>query len=241
MFFPDSSDGSSAVEISLAEGDEKSGMDMQFALLPLAKVSGTVERRAGAGDGYISVRLVPLERAASAADTPPSTSARQPGNTFEFENIRPGEYWLIAEQTIRAGSDSNRVLWNHRRVDVNGDDVADLVLTLEATATVSAKVVVEPKAVDETAVFVSLKPETPRSDVLPLAPVRSRPDGAIRIVNLKPGRYRVTVFRNANLTDPLQVVELRRGGVPLRDDILAVAAGDEITDLDVVVSRIRSR
>ena len=231
-FFPGASSGSSAAELTLRPGDELTGMDMQIRLVPLASITGTIVRRV-AGTAYVSLRLTPVDRYLTGMTSDYSPYVEQNASTFRVNGVRPGRYWLTAEQS----PGSPGAYWNRVQIDVAGKDIRDVELTLEPTATISGRIIFPSSetgaALKQSPVTVVLGSQRGPDFVEGPNPVRSAADGTLKLSNVKPGRYTVRVYRDANLATPLPVSRIQHGNRVLEDGVLIIRAGDELTDIEI--------
>jgi hypothetical protein len=231
-FLPGNSSSSSAAELTLQPGEDRTGMDMQIHLVPLATITGTVVRR-DIGNAYVSLRLVPVDRSLMSMTSAYSPYVEQSESTFRVNGVRPGRYWLSGEQ----GAGSAGSYWNRIQIDVDGEDIRDVELTLEPTGTLSGRIVFASSetgaAINQAPVTVVLRSQRGPDFVEGPNPVRSAADGTLRVSNIKPGRYTVNVFRDATLTTPLPVSRIQHATRVLDDGVLVIRAGEDLSDIEI--------
>jgi hypothetical protein len=112
-FHQNSSSLARATRVTLAWGDEKTGIDMNVPLVPATRVSGTIVGAPGPVHAQ-SMRLVPeadADAGAQALSLQPMLV--QPDGRFDFATVPPGQYRLLVVQpdtTGRAGGPSGVAL-----------------------------------------------------------------------------------------------------------------------------------
>jgi len=139
VFFPGTTDASAAAKVTVAVGEERSGIDLALQIVQTARIAGTILDANGQPMPSASVALYPRRRdAESPADALVSSGALTlpravvtPG-AFSIPGVAPGEYTIVA----RSGSSSRGappppgpVLWCITDLTVaDGRDQTDLVL-----------------------------------------------------------------------------------------------------------------
>lgn len=239
-FFPGTTDPMAAVPVSVVSGQECAGIDLTIRAVPLLRLSGTV---AGPSDlpEHIGLFLAMVSPPTMFLQTQTgSTSNRQ----FVLSEVPPGRYWLSASVFQRPPADAPRgtaavMWWATVPITISDRDVTDVVLALQPAMSLSGQIVVDQPAVDQPAdmqryaVSLTAIRGTVRVNERP-APGRPGEDGRFTIVNVMPGRYRLTV--NASVGPPPQLVSLTVGGQELTNAEIEVSPG---TNIENVVVRIR--
>jgi hypothetical protein len=133
QYYPLATDAKSAQLVELTPGNEKSGIDFQMSPAPVTQVRGTFSAGADWRSGLV-LQLIPIDRRGVNIGAGPN----QDKGTFEFRQVFPGSYALIA---YALGSEENRVgAW--QRVDV-GDKPVELALELKHAIDLTGKVEIE--------------------------------------------------------------------------------------------------
>ena len=208
VFYPATTDPTSAVTFTLAAGDERDGVDLAVTLLRTARVTGVVGRPDGQPVGSASVRLSRAGEAAnllgeSAAFRSRTVSLANDGR-FMLEDIAPGNYRVLVQSTpARAGAASNlsqprTAQWAMSEIAVNGENVA-VSLTMQPAMTIAGRVVFDgtsPPPENVTAMQVFLVP--PGNVALNAGPPGGAlaADGTFQFTDVTPNDYRLqTVVR----------------------------------------------
>ncbi len=101
-FYPTATTVSQATMITLASGEERSGLDLQLRLMPAFRVSGQVIGPDGPAANF-AVRLQPggLDELVTDSGFDTSTTASDPFGNFTFLGVPPGQYTLTAIRVPR--------------------------------------------------------------------------------------------------------------------------------------------
>jgi hypothetical protein len=104
-FYPNATDPSAATKINLRSGDDLSGINIQLRTIVGSKVTGKVTSTAPAGGRGGGVQLVSTNSLGLLnIDGAPAQNLAVDGGTFEFKNVAPGTYDVIARlSTTRGG------------------------------------------------------------------------------------------------------------------------------------------
>jgi hypothetical protein len=112
-FHPDAASAARATKISLAPGDDKTGVDVSLDLVRATRVSGRIVGATSAVQAS-AVRLLPLTDAESGIDfTQISPMLVQADGRFDFAPVPPGQYQLIVghrETGVTGGGPSGAAL-----------------------------------------------------------------------------------------------------------------------------------
>lgn len=220
VYYPGTTAPAMAATVTVGVGEEKAGVDFSLQLVPIARVDGVVVSTSGEAAQNIQVTLMNLGDALPGVG---SGSARpDEAGRFSIPNVAPGQYLLVARGTIgppgrggrgrgqlaqlagrgpgaagRAGADTVR-LWAMTEVSVDGQNVSNLVLTLQPGITITGRLVFEGTAAvpsDLSQVRVTAQPADPSGAVRALAapaPGIVDSNGRFTINSVVPGRYRIT-------------------------------------------------
>jgi hypothetical protein len=221
VFYPGTTSPSSAVPIAVSPSEEKSGIDFQYQVVPVARVEGVVTISGAQMPPNVQVTLINTAPGLNAG----STRADAQG-AFRIPNVPPGQYTLVARAMIgggrmggpagrgiapggrgmafevrgRAGGmafDDATRFWASTDVTVDGRNVSNIVLTLQPGVTVSGRVAfdgtTQPPA-DLSRLRVSLQPVTAAGtagEIASAASGRVDADGRFTIGSVVPGRYKL--------------------------------------------------
>jgi len=162
-FYPNVADARSATLVTLAEGMELSGIDIDLRPTSTSKVSGRVVSELGEATPN-TFYLYPsdpnaLTEAGSRGVMSFTNQGPRPG-LFEIQGVPPGSYDLVASLP-----DSSRFPFPGRvRIDVASDDLAGVTLTIGAGVEVKARVFLD-------GTLVPAMPLPPRNvSILPVNP-----------------------------------------------------------------------
>ena len=204
--FPVSSAGPSTT-VTVAAGEERSGIDIQMTLTPVARIEGSIVAPGGGVPRNVNLTLVNAED--SEADISRYGSGVDQGGRFNFQNVAPGRYRLMA-RTMRTGPMGPQVppgqsvaeegLWASLDVAVSGQNLLDVVLELRPGLTLSGQVVFQGtthRPPDPNRIQVSLLPSMTEgtSGLLNMGPPpqgKVDGNGVFTLANVVPGRYRLS-------------------------------------------------
>ena len=197
VYYPGTTSPASAASVNVGVAEEKSGVDFQLQLVPIANIEGVVVTASGPAAQNVQLTLVNLGFEVPGIGN--STTRVDRDGRFRISNVAPGQYMLVARGTLggrdpRAGemqaveerraaaagrganpaqaNDPARV-WAMADVSVDGRDVANLVLTLQPGMTVSGRVAFEGSTAqpptDLSRLRVSITPTDPAGAMRQLA------------------------------------------------------------------------
>jgi Carboxypeptidase regulatory-like domain len=146
VFHPGATDIGTATTIALGLSEERTGVDVAIALVPVSIVSGTISAPSRALPPSLRVTLARADAEAAllagAGLRGVSASPRADG-TFVFAGVAPGAYTVKATTTGgRATTADTPALWAAADVTVGGQDV-DVPLSLQPGVTINGRVIFE--------------------------------------------------------------------------------------------------
>jgi hypothetical protein len=146
VFFPGTTSAARARLLTLAPGEERTGVDVQVDYVPVARIAGTVV--AGTGGGTrASVRLVqdPHETLVEGSGFRGVTT--EPDGGFAFDYVPPGRYVIAARASADGAMplryDPAASLWASTEIVVDGQDIPNVVLTPTPGLTIEGRIVFE--------------------------------------------------------------------------------------------------
>jgi hypothetical protein len=130
-----------AAEVSLAAGQEVSGVDIRFREASGHSISGSAMTSVVSA-GFGDMGVVALSRVGSTVMESMTFALPQEGALrFSFNGVADGDYNLVA---MNGGADGSAAISAPRRVTVKGADVRGVDLLLSPLASLSGRVVAEP-------------------------------------------------------------------------------------------------
>lgn len=160
VFHPGTTSQADAIDVRVAAGEERDGVDITLDLVPSKTIEGTVT---GATGGE-RVRLI-ISGAGMAVPigvSPPRlVQAPGPDGRFQYVNVTPGRYRLTAQ--VREGTP----MFATADVDVSGEPVGNVTLTLRPAPAVAGRVTFDGDPA----------PGAPDAELLPSLRVSLQPEG----------------------------------------------------------------
>jgi hypothetical protein len=231
IFFPGTSAPGEAAKISLKAGDERvADFSVRFVgFVRAASVSGAVTGPAGAAEA-VTMSLVAEGPEVPGLFAGAPSLIQRPGadGRFRFSGVQPGRYVLNARTTVpgtRGGGDAgarggggggagraapagaagSANLWARAELEVTGDDIEDVALTLQPGMRLRGSVAFDTATltppVNLTAIQVLLSAPAMRNPVTGISapqigiayvpPASVRADGTFEVTGITPGTYRV--------------------------------------------------
>jgi hypothetical protein len=252
-YYPGTVSSGEALRLTLRADDDLSGMDFAMKLSSAATLTGTI---AAPGQSMPQVMVQirgwgpELPVFGGAISSGPSVTTSRADGTFRIANVAPGRYRIVARSlnapgnptsSISAGgavpppgADGSPVLWAEADIQMAGDDLNGVALTLQPAPRVSGRLTFEASSSKPlpASVRLQLEPATPAGEpsnglTAPLAaPVRA--DGTFEFPAVIPGAYRLTATGPAgwwgraadldsrDLLDDLITVRTNVAGIMLR-------------------------
>jgi hypothetical protein len=256
-YFPGTPVAADATPIVVAAGDVKTGLSMTVSMTRAATVSGVVLNTNGQPTEAAQVSIdqvgppMPISQMFSIRLNRLDAQGR-----FSFLNVAPGVYRVSARGggvTLGPQGPVSRTEdqtdWALAEIEVRGDDVTGLTLSLRTGLTFSGKVtavgpVPAPAAWKGAGVMLrQVRPVgQPTGRGLSTTPGRAAavgPDGTFRVVGLMPADYEVVLTLPAAMGAEWAVSAMLHNSLDVRDTRLTFADGS-ITDVNIVMTTQRT-
>lgn len=202
VYFPGTPILSQASPITLAAGQEYTGLEFALQRVATSIVEGVVSRSDGQSAAGTTVQMTATAPPGPfATDSPLVLQATAGANgTFQIPQVPPGDYTLVA----RAGS-GGAALWGSGSVSVSGADMSGVAIAVQPGTTMSGQVrfdgaTAKPPA-DLTRIRVTLMPgsvlaQRPGTSIqtIAFAPgVPLRADGSFEVSGIPPGSFALLI------------------------------------------------
>jgi hypothetical protein len=256
-YYPSAADPSLATPVTIAAGEEKSGLDITMSMLPTATVSGRISRQDGQPVRGVLLAAVKSTRSANFAifESPPRASVL-PSGEFTIPGVLPGNYLVTARAPSalapaappaggRGGPPQPVIsdLWASAEITVSGEDVSDLRLELAPGMTVSGRIVFDgaspPAIVDSGSFSVSMMVPPNSGTTLGVSAPEIKPDGTFQFKGVPPGSFligagtRTVALAGQPAVPAWTVKSATLGGRDVLDTPFDVRAGVDVPDLVV--------
>ena len=189
QYYPLASDAKSAQAVEVVAGSEKSGIDFRLRPTAVTQVRGKLSR------GPEDWRAQPLILQLAPVDSPDermmgARTFNQDQGTFEFPQVFPGTYFLIAFTQ----GDAQKRIGAVQRIEVK-DRPIETVLELTHGMDLNGRVEIEnsnnnPNKVSPTQINIQLLPERPMG--VGAEGTQVKEDGTFTLGSVLPARYRLT-------------------------------------------------
>jgi hypothetical protein len=231
-YHPGTPIASDAASIRVNAGDVRDGIDIPVLMFGMSEISGTILDVSGMPTQAVRLTVtatgppLPLS-AAPLRLTPPDAQGR-----FTLTGVPPGLYTLTARgggvtvdgrgtTTVRTAEQTD---WAIARVQVIGDDIDGVLLSLQRGLTFSGRVdVVGADAPELKGVRVVIV--APGADPYAARGAEVNADGSFSVTGLHPETYEVMVLLPSALSGRLAVRAVTADGVELRDRPLTFDRG----------------
>ncbi|HEV2688316.1 MAG TPA: carboxypeptidase-like regulatory domain-containing protein, partial [Bryobacteraceae bacterium] len=239
-YYPNALEVSEAAQIALTAGAEVTNVEIRLRKVRVFRVRGKIVDPSGALVRNTALALFPKNASPTAGYTGRNLAISRDGN-FEFSSVRPGSYFVEpAMNVFFSGGDqnetgTNKKLFGRYAVTVSDADLKDIVVSLNAGATLTGTIATEDGPTQPPPTGGSSTAPAPKPPPLPtvrLAPAdsavvnpynaRSNADGTFEVRDLAPERYRINVDGTA---DGSYVKSIRFGNEDVTHGILDLTPG----------------
>ena len=246
VFYPGTPDVAEATFVTVGVGEERTGIDFAFRLVPTAKVDGVVVNPAGPLPPTTEVRILNLGRPAGLSAGVEIMSLLplrpRPDGTFSFDGLAPGQYALAAtttgQQPARGrGSAGGESLWATTDVTIAGTDISNITLTLQPGMSISGSVSFDATSLpvpNRAGMRISLAPILTGAEIsVGQLTTTATAEGTFTFTGVMPGRYTVRALPPTGATGWLQRA-VSVGGRETADEVVDVRAGESVTGVSIV-------
>jgi protocatechuate 3,4-dioxygenase beta subunit len=235
-YFPEGADPSRAELITLAAGEERTGVDIVSRLVRSSRIDGLAIGPSGQPLTDVMVGIANVSGGTLWGS--PGLVRPDADGRFSLASLTPGRYLFFgraSEGSGPASSTAHLPLWTSTEVLVNEEEVVDAILKFLPGVTVSGRMALQglQPQLDPTALSLSLNalPAIAGASVS-MPPVAPGADGAFVFSGVAPGRYRLRVTGPA----PWALRSATVAGRDVLDIPLEVLPGRAITELHVTLT-----
>jgi hypothetical protein len=203
VYFPGTVRPADAGAITVSAGQDR---DVTFTvpLVPSARVSGRILDATGQPPPAFQVWLIDESAPVPRLSLQPRLER---DGRFSVGGVTPGPYLLVSRASrqgapatgpVPPGHSETHVtdptLWAMESINVTGDDLTDLQLTLQPGRTITGRVTTAPGSTDVAPrVRVSIAPLSSTLWGVSAPAVETNPEGRFEIPHVVPGRYRISI------------------------------------------------
>ena len=165
VYYPGTTSPASATSVTVGPGEEKTGIDFSYQVVPVARIDGVVTSSTQLPP---NVQITLVNTAFNVPGLSPGSTRADANGSFRISNVPPGQYTLVARATIgdgRGGGPAARGmamamprpdgggrgagpagppeptrLWGSADVSVDGRDATNVVILLQPGVQVSGRV-----------------------------------------------------------------------------------------------------
>jgi hypothetical protein len=250
VFYPGTTDAGSALTVSVAVGEERSGIGFALQAVPTARIAGRIVDANGQPVTSAAVGLYPRRRPeASSADALVSSGAVTlpravvSSTGFSIVGVAPGEYTMVA----RSGSSGRSAappppgdprLWSVTDLTVDGNDQTDLVLRLMPGLKLSGTIVFEQTSLappaDLSAIDLQLEASGSSVGLASTSRASVAPDGTFTFSSIAPWIYTLKATPPGAASGARWILKSAvLNGRDLADSAFEVKPGSDVTGLAI--------
>ena len=258
IYYPGTASAAQAAAITVAAGEERTGVDFSLLRVPTHVVEGVVTMADGRPAAGATVQVLAPRPPGAFATLGPlafNTSAGPDGG-FRFTQITPGDYQLVARVAAQAPppptpgfvtpGPQGPQLWGAAEISVNSD-VRSLAVLVSPGLTLNGVMRFDgtsPPLKDLTRMRVTvlppylatLRPGTSINTIAFVPSVSLAPDGTFQIASMPPGTFRFGLFSPDLEGSPWQLQSARIGDRDLLDSDFLVPPGSGSATLVVTLT-----
>ena len=204
VYYPGTPMAFEASLVDVGAGRESTGIDIPTRLVPASRVDGSVATADGAAVGFVQIQLLarpPAQLQQGGRSTTGRAGADGRQSEFSVADVPPGRYSVIARAVDRTApavsSTVNPILWAQQDVEVMGEDIVGVALTLRPAIPLAGRVVFEGTTADAVAdsrtLRITLTPTGAAVATAVQIPAPVDEAGRFVVPNVVPGRYTLAV------------------------------------------------
>jgi hypothetical protein len=252
VFFPGTTDPVNATKVTLGAGQDYGGAMFALQFVFTSRIDGTVVGPGGQGASDVSMVMLPKSSGSAPSFQAmfdagivgtPRVPVSQDGR-FSAAGVPPGQYTVVARTgpnvALRGAGPATGTLWGETDITVNGQDLSDVVVTLQPGARVAGRVVFEGTSLapptDFSAVRLSMSSTTVGATALGTPNASIAPaGGAFVFPSLISGTYTIkTTPPPAPSGVPRWMLKsVIAGGRDVTDSTIDVRTGQDVTGVVV--------
>jgi protocatechuate 3,4-dioxygenase beta subunit len=229
-YYPRTPDPSGAAPLEIIPGSQLGNIDVTLVRIRTVTVKGRVTSEIGGGDIHM---ILSASNPLGASNENGRGGAVSPDGGFEFRNVVPGSYKLIAVQSAPGKAYSSRV-----PLTVGAGNIEGVLITIHAPFTISGQIKVDGETVETfSRMRIGLQPFEPGNIVVgPMPDVPVKADLSFQLPELSAEHYRVVVnsppegfyvksIRSAEVDVQLAGLDLTGGAAAPLEIVLSPNAG----------------
>jgi uncharacterized surface anchored protein len=226
VYFPGTTDASSASSVDVPAGLNFTGVDIRLVETRGLRIRGRIRNGlTGAAVAGAGITLLPHRGTVSTGSTQHVVSSGE--GTFEFHQMAPGTYDIVSS-VPNAGVKLAAAV----PLEVGSTDIDDISIVVEPQLTIDGKIAIENQPAanrDLRGIRIELRREPFTPELLVLLP-NVAPDGTFTLSDVTPGEYQLKVNAGRNA----YVKMARFGAVDALNPPFHIGAGQ--APLDIVIS-----
>ena len=250
-YYPGTSDPAAAALITVAPGEERSGVDIAFQWMPTSSLSGSVTRADGQPVRAVQVNTFREDTIATQnlgiLSLGVLRSSVVANGKFSVAGLVPGVYSVIARGSSQAPDPTAPAaarpagpivndLWAQTKVTVSGTDISNLSLVLHPGMSLSGRVQFESSAAaipDLARVTINLSSPPTNTVSFGVPSFQAQADGTFKTTGVAPGRYLVSANAPGSTgNSPTWMIKsAAAGGRDVMDSPLEVEPQRDVSDI----------
>lgn len=194
VYYPASPSAAGATTITLGFGEERGDIDVHLTWTRTASIDGAVIGKVEAPGGPAQSLLVQVVSKDPGSGQKWGTGVPQTSDQFNVAGLPPGEFVveaLLAAFGAKGGAVAAPAMFGWGDVVISGADVSNVTLPLRPGVSVSGRITVD-GAIAIGSAHITMTPEGVSRASLLAQRTETVSNGALRIANLAPARYRMS-------------------------------------------------
>jgi hypothetical protein len=192
LYYPGTPVAGQATPIALTKGEERIGIDIPLQYVATARIEGTVfSSRPGQ---QITLMLMPNQPGGDVGLRQLRTAS--PEGRFMFSGVPPGPYTITARSSVRPPAPGEPAITHSATaaVNVDGENISNVMLTLEPGLTISGRLVfdgAQPPVMDFTKLRVNFPIALTGMSAAPFPPLQLDASGRFNVHGVPAGVFRI--------------------------------------------------